>query len=149
MTIPNSSSELSIPTAILVNRAGLFAVFCCAADCSLHTFLHPQTSETTKVTTEGRGHECTPPRLTGTGCQVPKCGVSSYSYCVSFAHTRTTNKWNMQNTPTEETALVEPKFSPNAFRFGFFRWSKESTQFVHRWARHVPVTSWRFPGAYR
>ena len=28
-------------------------------------------------------------------------------------------------------------------------YSKESTQFLHRWARHVPVTSWRFPGAYR
>ena len=32
-----------------MNRAGLFAVFCCATDCSLHTCLHPRTSEAQEV----------------------------------------------------------------------------------------------------
>ena len=32
-------------------------------------------------------------------------------------------------------------FSLVVFRFGFFKWSKESTQCVHRWARHVQVKS--------
>ena len=42
--IPNSSCELSMPTAVLVNRAGLFPV-CCAAGCILHTILHPRTNQ--------------------------------------------------------------------------------------------------------
>ena len=32
-----------------------------------------------------------------------------------------------------------------AFRFGFFKWSKESAQCVHRWTRHVLVKSGHLP----
>ena len=39
------------------------------------------------------------------------------------------------------SGCVAPLFpcSLIAFRFGFFMWSKESTQCVHSWARRVPV----------
>ena len=44
---------------------------------------------------------------------------------------------------TRATTALHAFFSITAFHSGFFRRSKESTQCAHRWARHVPVKSWR------